>query len=187
MLAARRLGNRRRFRQAGALTMAFLSFVQSVVRDRRGIATVEFALWSMLIFATLLLSADFAIYTLYKQRLERAVSEASLAAFVAKDDIDTDDIATYVTATAALPSQPSASVTCNGESSCVKTNRTYACLSGADDSYTPALSANAACSSGGLSGYYLTVSATYVFQHVVMPNPFLEGRPMTASATVRLE
>lgn len=167
--------------------MARSPFLRSFARDRSGIATVEFALWSMLIFGTLLLSADFAFYTLYKQRLERAVSEASLAAFATKDEIDADKIATYVTATTGIPNgQPTVSVKCNGDS-CVNTNRTYACLSGTDGSFTPALKANAACSSGGLAGYYLTVSATHAFQHVVMPNPFLEGHPMTASATVRLE
>lgn len=34
--------------------------------DRRGVAAVEFALWSSLIFSVLLVSADFAIFTFYK-------------------------------------------------------------------------------------------------------------------------
>jgi Flp pilus assembly protein TadG len=168
--------------------MARFPLFRSLAQDRSGVATVEFALWSVLIFGTLLLSTDFAVYTLYKQRLERAVSEASLAAFATKDEIDPDKIATYVTATTGIPNAaPTVTVECNGGSSCVNTSRTYACLSGTNGNFTPAVSANAACSSGGLSGYYLTISATHVFQHVVMPNPFLEGRLMTATATVRLE
>ena len=156
--------------------------------DRRGLATVEFALWGSLIFAGLLLSVDFAFFTLYKERLNRSVSEASLAAFSTKDNIDTAKIATYVSATAGLPKgAPTVTVRCNGASTCVNSNRTYACLSGSDGTFTTAAAANVVCSSGGLSGYYLTVSASYSFQHIVMPNLFLDGRNMNASATVRLQ
>lgn len=163
-------------------------FLKSFVKDRRGLATVEFALWASLILGVLLLSTDFAFYTLYKERLNRAVSEASLAAFSTKDNINTAKIATYVSATAGLPAgAPTVAVGCNGGSTCVNTNRTYACLSGTNSTFTTAAGANAVCSSGGLSGYYLTVSASYTFQHVVMPNPFLDGRVMSAIATVRLQ
>lgn len=183
-----RIGVFRQFDKAGPLTMWWKPFFSTLSNDRRGVAMVEFALWTSLIFGILLLSLDFAFYTLYKERLKRAVSEASLAAFYTKDNIDPAKIAIYVSATAGLPGNaPAVSLKCNGASNCVNSNRTYACLSGTDGTFTVAASANAACSSGGLAGYYLTISSSYQFHNIVLPNPLLDGRLMRATATVRLQ
>lgn len=155
--------------------------------DRRGVAAVEFALWSSLIFSVLLVSADFAIFTFYKARLKRAVSAASLAAYNGKDDVDAEMIAKYVTATAAIPGvTPEVSVTCNGGTSCADIDGLCGCISLPDGHFTPTGACSDTCPSQGVAGTYLTISARAVYHHVVIPNPWLEGQAMTATAVVRL-
>jgi hypothetical protein len=170
----------------GAMKMP-IDKIRSIRDDRRGVATVEFALWSCFILGLLLVSADFAMFTLYKARLARAVSAASLAAFSSKDNIDTDLVARYVTATAAIPGiTPTVEVTCNDHETCVNDNRSCGCISLADGSFSPAGECGAPCPSGGVASYYLTISANVTYHHVIMPNPWLEGAKMNTTAVLRL-
>lgn len=167
--------------------MRFSSLFARAGRDQRGVATIEFALWSVLILSILVVSADFGIYTFHKERLKRAVSEASIAAFNARSNVDADRVAQYVTASTHIPGMtPAVTVTCNGGGPCTNSNRQCACISLTDASFSTAGSCGSACPSGGLSGYYLTISAQTTYHHVVMPNPWLDGKPIAASVTVRL-
>lgn len=157
-------------------------------RDRRGVATVEFALWSLLILSVLLVSADFGIFALNKLRLKRSVSEASIAAFNARGNLDPNRVAQYVVASAHIPgTPPTVSVTCNGGETCINTGRKCGCISLANGAFSMAGSCNAACPSGGLSGYYMTISAKTTYRHVILRNPWLDGQDITARVTVRLQ
>ncbi|GGC08568.1 hypothetical protein GCM10011494_29070 [Novosphingobium endophyticum] len=161
--------------------------ILSLRDDRRGVAIIEFALWASVIFVVLLVSADFAMFSLYKARLGRAVSAASLAGFNSREAPDTDQIARYVTAMADIPGiTPEVTVTCNGNTVCDAGLAQCGCISLSDGSFSAAHSCGTSCPSGALSGKFLTISARATYRHVVMPNPWLEGRVMTATTTVRL-
>lgn len=167
--------------------ITLFSLIARARRDQRGVATIEFALSSIFILSLLVVSADFGIYALHKQRLKRAVSEASIAAFNARTNVDPVKVAQYVTASAHIGSTPTVSVTCNDGSSCVNVARNCGCISPTNGSFTAHAQCGATCPSGGLSGYYLTIAAESTYHHVVLPNPWLDGSKITARVTVRMQ
>lgn len=167
--------------------MKSTSILARIRRDTHGVATIEFALWCILIFSVLVVSADFGIYAIYKQRLKRAVSEASIAAFNSRSNVDPVKVAQYVTARAHVGSTPSVSVTCNDGSTCVNIDRSCGCISSATGAFAAHAQCGGACPSGGLSGYYLTIAAEATYHYVVLPNPWLNGTKITARVTVRMQ
>ncbi|MBY8821276.1 TadE/TadG family type IV pilus assembly protein [Sphingomonas colocasiae] len=156
-------------------------------RDRRGVAAVEFALWSTLIFLALVPVLDFGVYLLTGSRLAATVQQASILAFNMRDQdvIDTAPLTAYV---AASGSGVTASVVCNGgAASCGarKADRQCACVTGV--STYSSTSCAGSCGNGSKPGFYLTVQASRSYSASVVPGSFLEGDRVSRAVTVRLQ
>lgn len=163
-------------------------------RDRRGAATIEFALWGSFVFIGMLTALDFGLWQSYQLRLSSAVEQGSILAFNGRGTLDqaaAGQIGRYVSATAHLPLPGAVTVTtgCNGGTdNCVATSRTCACIAtaGTTNSYAAA-SCGEPCPGGSTAGYYLTIRASYPYHAVVLPDAWLDGRDMIDSAVVRLQ
>jgi Flp pilus assembly protein TadG len=157
-----------------------------LIRDTRGASTVEFAMWSTLLFVILLFGADFGQYSLMQARLARGVSEASMQAFNTKNAIDTAQLGNMVASAAVLPgTPPSVSISCNG-ATCSNASRTCACL-GSDGAVGAAVSCSATCATGAKPGYYLTIRASYAYAQPLIDSSPLAGKMMTQVSTVQLQ
>lgn len=158
---------------------------------RRGAATIEFALWSVLIFAALLPCLDFALYLANAGRLSTAVSQGAMLAYKARDSaIDESALIRYVEASSRLQTGTvSATVRCNGGAqSCTVpvSNRLCTCIAQTVPATYLTTSCTATCASGAKPGFYLTLQASHVHRSM-FPSPWLDGRRLTQATTVRLQ
>lgn len=158
--------------------------------DRRGVATIEFALLSVLFFFVMTAGLDLAMWYQQRLRLDSAVEQGAMIAFNSRSSVDQSAIGTYVAAAAKLASSPTVTVGCNGGSSnCVNASRTCACLSGTTPTPTYTTAAcNATCSDGSLAGYYMNIKAVATSNTMLVPAAMLGGTMVqTRSAVVRLQ
>jgi len=158
--------------------------------DRRGVATIEFALLSVLFFFVMTAGLDIAMWYQQRLRLDSAVEQGAMIAFNSRASVDQAAIRTYVAAAAKLSAAPTVTVGCNGGSAnCVNSARTCACLGGGTPtpSYTVA-ACNASCADGSLAGYYMTITAVATSDTMLVPAAMLGGAmTQTRSAVVRLQ
>jgi Flp pilus assembly protein TadG len=156
--------------------------------EQRGVATIEFALLSVLFFFVMTAGLDLGMW--YQQRLDSAVEQGAMIAFNSRTTVNQASIGTYVAAAAKLASSPTVTVGCNGgTSNCVNTSRTCACVSGTTPSPTYTTAAcNSACADGSLAGYYMNIKAVATSNTLLVPAAMLGGAmTQTRSAVVRLE
>lgn len=162
----------------------------SLARDVRGVAGVEFALWTVLFFMVALVALDFGFYHIQARRADEGVSTAALSAFGTASNVDFDGLPAYVRALAG-DSSLSVTTACNGlGGACTNSGRGCACLN-ASGGYV-ALSCGASCAGAGMTagstaGYYLTVRATRGYRAMLVPRSLLDGARISRSATVRLQ
>jgi len=153
-------------------------------------ATVEFALLSVLFFFVMTAGLDIGMWYQQRLRVDSAVEQGSMIAFASRASVDQSAVATYVAAAAKLASAPVVTVGCNGgTNNCVNSGRTYACVSGTTPTPTyTAAALNAACADGSLAGYYMTIKAVATSNTMLVPAAMLGGSMVqTRSAVVRLE
>ncbi len=158
--------------------------------EQRGVATIEFALLSVMFFFVMTAGLDLAMWYQQRLRLDSAVEQGAMIAFNSRATVNTATIGTYVAAAAKLSAAPTVTVGCNGGSSnCVNTSRTCACVSGTTPSPTYTTAAcNAVCADGSLAGYYLNIKAVSTANTLLVPAAMLGGTmTQTRSAVVRLE
>lgn len=165
--------------------------IKRFVRDRRGVAAVEFALWSVLILGALVPCLDFANYLLQSDRLNGAVGQASILAYNMRGGaVDTQQLSQYVAASAGSGLAVSATVSCNGnQQSCATppSDRACACVGpGKPVTFVPTGVCGATCAGGATSGFYLTVAGTRPYRTIV-PNRWLNGQIIEGTTTVRLQ
>jgi Flp pilus assembly protein TadG len=159
--------------------------------DRQGSVSVEFAIWTIIIFFGFLPVLDFAAYLIEEQNLSTAVTDAALVAYDQRNaaSLGTDQIKAYVTGSTGLGSgQVNATLTCNGglqSCSTAASSRTCACVSGSPATYS-ASACGSTCASGAQSGFYITVQASHTHSSLVV-NPWLDGTIITNATTVRLQ
>ncbi len=174
--------------------MAMRMLALRLGRDRRGVATTEFALLTVFFFFTILAALDIAGLLIARTQLGTAVAGAANAAFANRDSVNFLNIPTFVTQAAQAPAATPVTVTigCNGgTNNCTNgSSRTCTCL-GRDGRYVAA-SCGATCSgsnmsAGATAGYYLTVRASYPYRPVLLPRGVLGDATVTQSATVRLQ
>lgn len=157
---------------------------------RRGAATVEFALWTALFFALVMVALDFGLYHIQSERADQAVAAAAVQSFQQGSGASFASIPAYVQAFAA-DSRLTVTTSCNGTAgACTNLNRTCACLKG-DGSFV-ALACGTSCTgtgvtAGSTAGYYLTITASRSFTAVVVPRGMLNNALISRSATVRLQ
>jgi Flp pilus assembly protein TadG len=161
--------------------------------DRRGTATVEFALWATLVLAVLVPCLDFAAYIIAGSSMSAAIDQASVLAYNQRnsDTINTSQLSSFVTASTWAPgNSPSTTITCNGGlQSCGVTvaNRQCTCVTGLTPVYTAAASCGASCPSGATSGYYLTIQTQMTYKPILVPDAWLSGGTLARAVTVRLQ
>ena len=158
--------------------------------DRRGVATIEFALLSVLFFFVMTAGLDLGMWYQQRLRLDSAVEQGAMVAFNSRTAVDQAAVGTYVAAAARLSTAPTVTVGCNGgTNNCVNSGRTYACVSGSAPTPTYTTAAlNAACADGSVAGYYMTIKAVATSSTMLVPAAMLGGNMVqTRSAVVRLE
>lgn len=158
----------------------------SCTRDERGVATIEFALLSVLFFFVMTAGLDLGMWYQQRLRLDGAVEQGSMIAFNSRTSVDASAIQTYVGAAAKLAATPTVTITCNG-GTCVNSSRTCACISGTAPTYTTA-ACNSTCADGSLSGYYMRINAVATSNPMLVPAAMLGGAmTQTRTAMVRLQ
>lgn len=165
-------------------------FLHRLSREERGVATIEFALLSVLFFFVMTAGLDLGMWYQQRLRLDSAVEQGAMIAFNARTTVDQATIDNYVTAAAKLSTAPVVTVGCNGgTNNCVNSARTYACVSGTTPTPTyTAAAANAVCADGSLAGYYMDIRAVSTASTMLVPAAMLGGNMVqTRSAVVRLE
>ena len=164
--------------------------LRALRRDERGVAAVEFGIWSVIFFLTMTVALDFGMYINYQLKLGGAVEQASVYAFNTRDNVNMTTIRDYAVAASGLTSPaPVVTVGCNGgTSNCVNAARKCACITGSapTPTYTET-TCGQACPAGGNAGYYLNIKAQYLYSPVLVPNRWLEGNKITETAVVRLQ
>lgn len=163
---------------------------RALLSDRRGVASVEFALWTTLFFLVVLVALDFGIYHIDASRADEGVSAAALRAFGSAGSVDFTGLASDVRALAGDPGL-SVSTLCNGVSgACTNLDRACACLTARGRYVAQACSTPCGArrtTSGSTAGYYLTIRATRGYQAMLVPGDLLDGAEISRSATVRLQ
>jgi Flp pilus assembly protein TadG len=161
--------------------------------DEGGVATIEFALLSVLFFAVISAVLDIGLWFQQRLRIDAAVEQGAMIAFNSRMSVDADAIRSFVASAAKLSAAPTVTVGCNGgttPASCVNGGRSYVCLSGAGSAAVYAPSAGGLdqpCPGGGLSGYYMTIRAVATAGTIVVPASLLGSMTQTRTAVVRLE
>ncbi|KKC24012.1 TadE/TadG family type IV pilus assembly protein [Sphingomonas sp. SRS2] len=160
-----------------------------LAREQRGVATIEFALLSVLFFFVMTAGLDLGMWYQQRLRLDSAVEQGGIIAFSQRSSLDAAaaaTITTYVGAAAKLSTAPTVTITCNG-GTCVNASRTCACISGSGPTYTPA-ACNATCADGSLAGYYMKINAVATSNTMLVPAAMLGGNMVQArAALVRLQ
>lgn len=163
--------------------------LHQLAREQRGVATIEFALLSVLFFFVMTAGLDLGMWYQQRLRLDSAVEQGSMIAFSQRTTVDAaaaTTIDTYVRAAAKLSSTPTVTITCNG-GTCVNSGRTCACISGATPTYTTA-ACNSTCADGSLAGYYMKINAVATSNTMLVPAAMLGGSMVqTRAALVRLQ
>lgn len=166
------------------------SFLLRLRNDRRGVATIEFALLSVLFFFVMTAGLDIGMWYQQRLRLDSALEQGAMIAFNSRTSVDQAAIGTYVAAAAKLSSAPVVTVGCNGGSAnCVNSSRTCTCVSGPAPTPTyTAMTCNSTCADGSLAGYYMNIKAVATSSTVLVPAAMLGGNMVqTRSAVVRLQ
>ena len=100
-------------------------------------------------------------------------------------------LAKFLNASANVPGDPvRTTVTCNGSAgacSVAPEARQCACVSGLTPVYSASAACGAPCASGATSGYYVTLTSDYDFKPIIPSHPFLTGKVIRQSVTVRLQ
>ena len=158
----------------------------SLFRDVRGVATIEFALASLFLFATISVALDFGFNIQQKLKLGHAVEQAAILAYNQQTGSDTSTITNFVKAAAGTRNTPTVTITCNGTSTCGDGH--CGCINSTTGALVLAAACNATCAgSSAISGNYMKIAASATYNAVIVPNQYLNGGTMTSSAVVRLQ
>lgn len=161
-------------------------------RDRRGSATVEMALMSVLLFGVMFVGLDYGMYAQQRLKLGQAVEQGAMLAFGARAGapaVDTGGIATYVAAAAG--GSPTTSFRCNGSTGCsASTPNQSMCIgapSATDGWPTFTSPSSGTCADGAAPGYYLAIRSSRSFAALVSAPAYAGGSTIVQQAVVRLK
>ncbi len=159
------------------------------LRDRRGVATIEFALLSSLFLLATLSSLDAGMFLIRRSQLSNALDTAALSSFMARSNVGFANLPTFVTQASRL-ANATVSVGCNGGAgNCVNSNRQCACLGKAGGYVAATCGATCAgnVTSGSTAGYYMTIRATSAYTPIVLPTGAFAGASTDQQITLRLQ
>ncbi|HEX7855159.1 MAG TPA: TadE family protein [Sphingobium sp.] len=161
-------------------------------KEERGVATVEFALWSSLLFLVLAPCLDFGLFLMRSGRLSAAASQGAMLAYTMRNanTVDVDKLTQYVNGASGLTAGTvTTALSCNGGAqscSVAPTSRACVCTGSTPGTFTASAACGSACPTGSTSGFYLTVQSGHNYTPI-FPNPWLNGRQLVSSTTVRLQ
>lgn len=163
-------------------------------RDRRGVATIEFALLTCFLFAIMLAALDFGMFFIQRGNLGAGVATSAVYGFTNRAAVPYANIPTMVAAVAGAPAATNLSVTveCNGGGApCVNESRICACLT-ATNGFRPAATCGEPCPAlagapASSAGYYLKVKASYRYAPTVVPASVFGDTTLEQAAVVRLQ
>lgn len=156
------------------------------LRNARGTATIEFALASLFLFATISVALDFGCNLQQKLKLGSAVEQAAVIAYNQQIGSNTSVISSFITAAAGTSNTPSVTITCNGTNTCG--DGKCSCIDSSTGAFSIAASCNATCAAdNSTSGNYMKIVATATYNTMVVPDKYLNGSTMTSTAVVRLQ
>jgi len=166
--------------------------IAMLIKDRKGVAAVEFALFTALFFAIILTALDFGSFFIQRSRAGEAISAASISAFDHRDSVPFATLPELVRQYGRFPagSGLAVDIRCNGTSGCANGEaRQCACLG--TNGFQVANSCGSPCSGTGMTkgstaGYYLTIESRSAFRPVLMPRSLLPDT-ISEKATVRLQ
>lgn len=162
--------------------------------DRRGAATIEFALLTCFLFGVMLIALDLGMFMIQRGNLGSGVATSAVYSFSNRTAVPFATIPAMVKAVAGAPAVSTVAVTveCNGGTTpCTNQSRVCACLT-TSGGYQATATCGAPCSgsSGGsdaTSGYYLTVRAGYRYVPAVVPANVFGDTMLEQTAVVRLQ
>ncbi len=167
-----------------------MAFLKALWRDGRGAAAIEFAVLTSSFFIVFLGVLDYGNWFVQDSRLAQAVSDQANYTFKkrASASFSQSTIQTYIRQ--ATGTTATVNVTCNGgtdNASCSSAMTSCKCLSSAGV-YASSASCGASCtgpgySAGAVSGYYVTIAASYSFPGAIL----LKNAPLSRRVTVRLK
>ena len=157
----------------------------SLLRDKRGTATIEFALASLFLFATISVALDFGCNLQQKLKLGSAVEQAAVIAYNQQTGSNTSVTSNFVTAAAGTNNTLTVTITCNGTNTCG--DGKCSCIDSSTGAFSIAASCNATCPDNSTSGNYMKIAASATYNSVLVPDQYLNGTAMKATAVVRLQ
>lgn len=165
--------------------------IRRLLQERRGAATIEFALLAVFFLGVMLVALDIGTYLIQRSSLRQAVSAAATSSFSQRDTVNYAAIPEYVRRAARAPATTLVTTNCNGSSVCTNSARSCACLT-RTATYVAAASCGTPCSGSGMvasstAGYYLRITASYGYQPLVLPRGLLTASSISETATVRLQ
>lgn len=158
----------------------------ATLRDRRGTATIEFALASLFLFGVITVALDFGMYVQQKLKLGSVVEQAGIIAFNAGSNTPDETVLTSFIQNAGANSD----FRCNSatQQACTSTTTSQCIGAPATAGGWPTFTApsSGACASGGSPGYYLVIRATKTYQAMVVSDKYLGGKYIVQQTVVRL-
>lgn len=163
-----------------------MTWLTSLIRNKRGVATIEFALVSLFMFGTIMVALDFGFNAQQRLKLGSAVEQASIIAYNQQTGSDTSVISNFIAAAAGTKAAPTVTITCNGTGTCG--DGKCSCINSTTGAFVAAASCNATCSgSSAVSGNYMKIVASSTYTSVIVPDKWLGGTNITSASVVRLQ
>ena len=75
-------------------------------RDQRGVAAVEFALWTTVFFFAVMVALDFGSYYMHRGKLSTAVGAAAVSAYNQPNNVAFNSMQGYVQSLSGFPFKP---------------------------------------------------------------------------------
>ena len=162
--------------------------LRALLADRKGVAAVEFACFSVFLFLVLSVALDFAFYTQQKLKLGSVLEQAAILAYnqqvgTSPAKADTIVVANYIRNFSGMQSAPAATITCNGSSTCDGSK--CSCISATGALVTTTCTNT--CSNGVAPANYMQLQAQSTYHAVIVPDKYLNNSVITQTAVVRLQ
>jgi Flp pilus assembly protein TadG len=144
--------------------------------DRRAVAAIEFALLCPMLLMCVGGLADFGLALADRSRLANAVAQAAQYGYLNPSTVTVSAIQTLVTAGASLPGT-TVNVTGPG----------YYCVTASAPPVLATATATSTCLDGTSSGYYVQISATYIYAPLMPGYSKLGSTNLIESVTARIQ
>lgn len=172
------------------------------VRDKAGIATIEFAIIVPILLLILVAMADFGLVLYVRFGLNEKVSASANYAIVKASDVSSTNGATLATNLASIvPSNVDVTVVVNNGPSVTRTGGVSSAsgtASGADSCYCPtvsgstvswgsAMTCKSTCSGSGLAGKFVSINASVAYSPLFGSYGFVRNGTLSTFTVVQVQ